>query len=219
MIRSRGAPMNDRTLDVVVPGTPTGRRARLVLPWGSIATVVFVHGGVTAGRTSLRDRFVADRMNALGLATLQADLVGRDEMVGVPPVDEVAVLAERLRSVTGFVAEHPLTASRPIAHFGAGLGSAAALCAVADHRGPVSSLVCRGGPVELAAKRLTDVDVPTLFLVSAGELSERARLLLAAMRCERRVEVVAGATDLFDDEVSLSSVATSASRWILSHLP
>ncbi len=211
--------MNDQMEEVVVPDDPIGRRARMSIPRASSAVILFVHGGATGGRTSLRDGYVADRMHGLGLATVQTDLLTSDEASSLPPAREVALLVDRIRLVTTFVALHPATVGRPLAYFGAGTGSAAALLAAVTNGGSVAAVVCRGGPLELAAARVAEVDVPTLLLVGEGDAAERASALLETMRCERRLEVIPGATDLFDDQASLDQVADRASGWILAHLP
>lgn len=206
-------------IEVTISDGSAARPARLAVPPDVLAVAVFVHGGGAGGRTSIRDGYVADRMRRHGLATLLVDLLTRDEAAALSSLAEAETLAERVGRVVEFVAAHPSTVGRPVALVGSGTGSPAALRAAATDVRGVSSVVCCGGPIELAGGAVAGVDVPVLVLVAERDVDgvARAAAVLASVRCEHRLDTVVG--ERIDDVTALDQVATSATAWILRHLP
>ncbi|MBC7292235.1 MAG: dienelactone hydrolase family protein [Actinotalea sp.] len=191
----------------------------LVLPPDPLGLVVFAHGSGSS-RHSPRNRHVAHVLQDAGLGTLLLDLLTPAEEGDRALVFDVELLAERLGAVLRHLAGLPLTGDLPLGLFGASTGAAAALLAAADPASPVAAVVSRGGRPDLAALRLPAVTVPTLLVVGGDdtvvlELNERA---LRMLRCEARLDVVPGATHLFEEPGTLETAAQAARDWFLDHL-
>lgn len=180
--------------------------------------VVFAHGSGSS-RHSPRNRYVADRLNRSGFGTLLFDLLTGREATDRTHVFDIELLADRLVAVVGWV-EPRLVATQTIGLFGASTGAAAALVAAAQLGAGVGAVVSRGGRPDLAGDALGKVVAPTLLLI--GEL-DRAVLDLnrwawERITCERRLEIVAGASHLFEEGGTLEVVADLAADWFGSHL-
>jgi dienelactone hydrolase len=201
---------------VVLEGT-------LGVPPSATGVVLFAHGSGSS-RFSPRNRFVARTFRDAGLATLLLDLLSKDE----EDVDEltrqhrfdIPMLAERLIAAIDWLKQERDTAELPIGLFGASTGGAAALVAAAQRPDQVSAVVSRGGRADLAGESLPLVVAPTLLIVGGLDdvvisLNERAR---SAMRAEVRLEIVAGATHLFEEPGTLERVAELARDWFRQHL-
>lgn len=196
----------------------------LAVPAQAGGLVLFAHGS-GSGRHSPRNRQVAAALRQAGLATLLFDLLTVDE----ERVDartrehrfDIALLADRLACATAWVARQPPLAGLPLGFFGASTGSAAALI-VAARLGPKArAVVSRGGRPDLAGPVvLASILCPTLLIVG-GQDPDVIRLNEAAMRqlrCTRSLEIVPGATHLFEEPGALDAVAQSAARWFSAHL-
>jgi putative phosphoribosyl transferase len=198
---------------VALPGT-------LSVPADPLGLVVFAHGSGSSA-ASPRNVAVAASLAGAGLATLLFDLLTEAEGRRREAVFDVALLAGRLVAGTRWAAGRTEVGRLPVGYFGASTGAAAALVAAADLGDDVRAVVSRGGRPDLAGDRLPDVTAPTLLVVGGRDtqvlrLNERARQLL---RCESRLEVVPGATHLFEEPGTLERVAELARDWFLGHLP
>ncbi|WP_405440521.1 phosphoribosyltransferase family protein [Streptomyces avidinii] len=187
----------------------------LALPEGAGAVVVFAHGSGSS-RHSPRNRSVAAELNRAGLGTLLLDLLTPAEETDRAHVFDVETLAGRLADATAWLRGR---VSLPIGWFGASTGAAAALWAAAADP-EVGAVVSRGGRPDLAGPRLAAVRAPTLLIVGGRDttvldLNRRAR---SELRCENRLEVVPGATHLFDEPGTLEEVAVLARDWFIRHL-
>lgn len=210
-------------LDEVVE-IPVGTRRSLPghcrVPQGAVGLVVFVHGSGSS-RHSARNRFVADYLNARGLGTLLFDLLTQEEAERRQNVFDIDLLADRVGGTRAWIASQPSLQHLKVGLFGASTGAAAALVSAALQPQGVSAIVSRGGRVDLASHWLPKVTAPTLFIV--GRLDEpvlewneqSARLL----RCAHRVDVVPGASHLFEEAGALEQVAQLAADWFDDHFP
>ena len=205
--------------EVTIPAGPVALRGTLTVPAGASAVVVFAHGSGSS-RHSPRNRYVAQVLNDVGLATLLFDLLTREEETDRANVFDVDLLGARLVRVTGWLGEREDTRDLAVGYFGASTGAAAALWAAAGAGSKVEAVVSRGGRPDLAGSRLAEVRAPTLLIVGGrddmvlGLNREAARLL----RCEHRVDVVPGATHLFEEPGTLEAAAGLAADWFLDHL-
>jgi putative phosphoribosyl transferase len=197
--------------------------ADLVMPEGATGMIVFAHGSGSS-RHSVRNRAVAGRLQQAALATLLLDLLTPDEeavdaRTGQHRFD-VGLLATRLDAAAEWVAGRPELAALPIGYFGAGTGAAGALIAAAEHPVRIGAVVSRGGRVDLAGDALAQVRCPTLLIVGANDptVLELNRQALGALRVEIALEVVPGATHLFEEPGALDVVAELATRWFVTHL-
>ncbi len=208
-----------RDEDVEVPTGAGGLYGHLTVPHGATGIVVFAHGSGSS-RHSPRNRFVASVLNRDALGTLLFDLLTPEEELDRANVFDIALLGHRLAEVTHWLRSDPVATALPIGYFGASTGAAAALWAAAEPGTDVAAVVSRGGRPDLAAERLALVDAPTLLVVGGHddvvlELNRRAQ---AQLRCENRLEVVAGATHLFEEPGTLEAAATLASAWFTRYM-
>ena len=204
------------TGDAVLPGD-------LVVPTASTGLVLFAHGSGSS-RFSERNRAVAAVLQQSGLATLLMDLLTPQE----ESVDrytrqyrfDIEHLGRRVVAVADWVSALPSVGVLPIGCFGASTGAAAALIAAAERPAAVRAVVSRGGRPDLAARVLHLVEAPTLLIV--GELDDEVLLLneqaKRSMRAPVVLEIVPGATHLFEEPGTLSTAAALARDWCLRHL-
>src|SRR6266404_5255783 len=186
------------------------------------ALVLFVHGSGSS-RHSPRNQFVARTLNNAGLGTLLFDLLTPEEEAIDARTAElrfnIKLLAERLVHATNWAKQQQETRSLRIGYFGSSTGGGAALVAAAEGSQDVGAVVSRGGRPDLAGEALPKVQVPTLLIVGGDddiviELNEQAR---DQMRCEVKLEIVPGATHLFEEPGALERVAQLASNWFSLH--
>ncbi|MFE7566828.1 phosphoribosyltransferase family protein [Streptomyces sp. NPDC057539] len=207
-------PALEREVEMTVDGR--GLPGNLTLPDGAPGVVVFAHGSGSS-RHSPRNRSVAARLNRAGLGTLLFDLLTPEEERDRANVFDIPLLARRLTLVTAWLeAEHAL----PVCYFGASTGAAAALLSAAEPHADIKAVVCRGGRPDLAAEALADVRAPTLLIVGGADTQvlDLNRRAAERMRCEHRLDVVPGATHLFEEPGALEAVADLAREWLTEHL-
>ncbi len=195
----------------------------LTLPTSAEGIVLFAHGSGSS-RFSARNRFVAHQLANAGLATLLFDLLTpaeeeEDRWSGAQRFD-IDLLADRLGRATDFVRGHSDTHRLFVGYFGASTGAAAALVAAARSPEAVAAVVSRGGRPDLAGEALERVCAPTLLVVGGAdhpvlEMNARAHQRLL---CEKRLEVIAGATHLFEEPGALEEVARLARDWFVRFL-
>lgn len=195
----------------------------LIVPTGAVGVVAFAHGSGSS-RLSPRNRSVAGKMQAAGLATLLFDLLSPDEEME-DAYDghlrfNIELLALRLVHATRWLAQQPATAQLGLGYFGASTGGAAALVAAAEVGPLVQAVVSRGGRPDLAGEAIDRVIAPTQLIV--GERDEFVLQLnqeaFARLRCEKRLSIVPGATHLFDEPGAIEEVASLAATWFRQHL-
>jgi putative phosphoribosyl transferase len=195
----------------------------LVVPDGAVGLVVFAHGSGSS-RFSPRNRAVAEFLNRAGLATLLFDLLTAEENA----VDlgtrqfrfDIGLLAERLVGAIDWLGRYDATSGLSIGLFGASTGAAAALLAAADRPGTVAAVVSRGGRPDLAEERLADVRAPTLLIVGGEDVPviELNRWAAEQLKSVHRLEIVPGATHLFEEPGALERVAELARDWFRKYL-
>jgi putative phosphoribosyl transferase len=194
-----------------LPGT-------LLLPAQARAVVAFAHGS-GSGRFSPRNRQVAARLHEEGVGTLLFDLLNEQEAEDRRNVFDIALLARRLGEAVDFLRAQPTTRALPLGLFGASTGAAAALVAAARRPAEVSAVVSRGGRPDLAGDALAQVRAPTLLIVGGAdtEVLMLNRAAARRMTCRCELEVVPGATHLFEEPGALERVADLAARWFGAH--
>jgi putative phosphoribosyl transferase len=187
-------------------------------PRGSRGAVVFAHGSGSS-RMSSRNRMVAAALNDAGLATLLFDLLTDAEADDRANVFDIPLLAQRVEAGVDFVRSRPETKDLPVGLFGASTGAAAALVAAALRPSDIAAVVSRGGRPDLAGERLPLVEAPTLLIVGGEDrqvlsLNEAARKKLGGPSA---LEVIPGATHLFEEAGAMEEVAHLATAWFLKH--
>jgi dienelactone hydrolase len=195
----------------------------LAIPEGAQGVVLFAHGSGSS-RFSPRNRAVASFLNDSGTATLLIDLLTADEeaidRVTAHLRFDIELLAQRLIGATNWLIQAPETRALRIGYFGASTGAAAALMAAIERPKAVNAIVSRGGRPDLAGATLSHVQAPTLLIVGGNDLPviEMNRAALAQLRCEKHLEIVPGATHLFEEPGTLERVADLASKWFKRYL-
>jgi len=195
----------------------------LTIPKNAVALVLFAHGSGSS-RHSPRNQFVARTLNDAGLGTLLFDLLAQEEEALDMRTREhrfnIGLLAERLVHATKWAKPQERTRDLRIGYFGSSTGAAAALVAAAETPQDVGAVVSRGGRPDLAGDALPKVQAPTLLIVGGNddiviELNEQAH---DQMHCEVKLEIVPGATHLFEEPGALEKVAKLASDWFVNHI-
>jgi len=214
LARGTGTLATAEEVEVDAGGVPLS--GDLVLPRGAGAVVVFAHGSGSS-RHSPRNRAVAVALNRAGLGTLLFDLLTPGEEAHRANVFDIALLAGRLADTTGWLRRR---VSLPVGSFGASTGAAAALRAAAETDSGVGAVVSRGGRPDLAGAGLSGVRAPTLLIVGGDDTTviDLNRQAQAALECENRLEIVPGATHLFEEPGALDRVADLAQDWFTTHL-
>ena len=208
--------------DIRIP--PLDLEGLLAVPRGAEGLVLFAHGSGSS-RFSPRNTYVAEALRAAGLGTLLFDLLMPSEADDRRKVFDIALLAERLIQATQWATDNPQTRALRIGYFGASTGAAAALVAAAqaetaEGAADIGAVVSRGGRPDLAGPALATVRAPTLLIVGGldTQVIELNREALAELRCEKTLEIVPGATHLFEEPGTLNRVIELARDWFVSHL-
>ncbi len=195
----------------------------LSLPPQPAGLVLFAHGSGSS-RFSSRNRAVARYLNDVGLATLLLDLLTADEEIIDARTAElrfdIPLLAGRLTGTVDWTDRQPALAALPLGLFGASTGAAAALITAAERPQRVAAVVSRGGRPDLALPVLDRVRAPTLLIVGSHDREVLAlnRQALAALTGPKALDIVPGATHLFEEPGALGQVARLAGDWFLRHL-
>lgn len=191
----------------------------------SSGIVLFAHGSGSS-RLSPRNRYVAQSLNKAGLSTLLFDLLTHEE----DEVDQytrefrfnIPLLANRLLGATTWLRAQKVLSHLHIGYFGSSTGAAAALIGAANRQDLIKAVVSRGGRPDLAGEALPEVKAPTLFIVGGLDdvvidLNKQAQ---AKMRnAETKLEIVAGATHLFEEPGTLDKVTELAAQWFVKYFP
>jgi pimeloyl-ACP methyl ester carboxylesterase len=215
--------MNVIAQSVQVPVGAVLLDADLAVPEAARGVVLFAHGSGSS-RHSPRNRYVATGLQTAGLATVLADLLTPaeeqiDARTGQLRFD-IGLLALRVTFLADWLAGYQPTVGLPIGLFGASTGAAAALVAAARRPRSVTAVVSRGGRPDLASEHLRSVRQPTLLIV--GELDtnviELNRRAMQQLGGEARLEIVEGASHLFEEPGALEQVARLARDWFADRL-
>ena len=209
------------TVYVPVGGARLG--GELVVPEDPRALVLFAHGSGSS-RFSSRNQFVARVLERGGFATLLIDLLTPDE----ERLDQrtahlrfnIPMLAGRLVAIVDWLKQELHLRDLPVGMFGASTGGGAALRAAAARPGEVFAVVSRGGRPDLAGASLPEVVAPTLLIVGGDDIPVIAmnRDAMTRMRCEVSIEIIPGASHLFEEPGALECVAALAAGWFEQHL-
>ena len=196
----------------------------LAIPRPARGAVAFAHGSGSS-RFSPRNRYVAEVLRHEGLGTLLLDLLtGDEEDVDARTAHlrfDAPLLAERLVAAIDWIHGEDDARDLSMGCFGASTGAAAALSAAARRPALVRAVVSRGGRPDLAQNDLPSVRAPTLLIVGGRDdvVIKLNKQAMAQLRCEARLEVIPGATHLFEESGALEQVARLAAAWFQRFLP
>lgn len=209
--------------EVVVDSAGVPLEGDLNLPAGSTGLVLFAHGSGSS-RKSPRNRYVAEVLNRSGVGTLLFDLLTlQEEQIDLRTRHlrfDIGLLAERVIGAIDWLLRRDDTRRRKVGLFGASTGAAAALVAAAARPERVAAVVSRGGRPDLAGDALPAVRAPTLLLVGGLDtvvigMNETAK---RRMQAPAQLQIIAGATHLFEEPGTLEQVAYGAARFFQDHL-
>jgi putative phosphoribosyl transferase len=209
--------------NVRIPTNQTNLDGILYIPEGARGLVLFVHGSGSS-RLSIRNQFVAKVLNQAKLSTLLFDLLTPDEDEIDSRTGElrfnINFLASRLIDVTQWCLQQHQLRHLPIGYFGASTGGGAALVAAAQKPDWVQAIVSRGGRPDLAGESLAYVQAPTLLIVGGEDdaVIDMNQQALTKLTCKTAMEIVPGATHLFEEPGTLEKVAELAKYWFLNQL-
>jgi putative phosphoribosyl transferase len=208
--------LNESTVSI-----PVGKhiiQGDLSIPVEAKGAVIFAHGSGSS-RQSPRNKYVAEILNQSQLATLLIDLLTLDEERVDTRTGEhrfnIELLAERLVAATDWTGAHQKLSNLRRGYFGASTGAAAALVAAAQRPDVIDAIVSRGGRPDLAGGALGGVIAPTLFIVGEfdRDVIELNQQAAEAMRAPTKLQIVPGATHLFEEPGALENVASLARTW------
>jgi putative phosphoribosyl transferase len=197
---------------VAVPSGVVLLEGELRVPTGATGLVLFAHGSGSS-RHSPRNQYVARVLREAGMGTLLFDLLTREEETADQRTAhlrfDIQLLASRLVDATRWAETQPEIQRLRVGYFGASTGGGAALVAAAALGRSLGAVVSRGGRPDLADEALPLVQSPTLLIVG-GQDEQVIRLnqqAYARLRCEKSLEIVPGATHLFQEPGALEQVA------------
>jgi len=195
----------------------------LAVPENAYGVVLFAHGSGSS-RHSPRNRYVAGELQRRGLATLLIDLLTtEEEQVDMRTAHlrfDIGLLANRLMVATDWLGRNAQTGPLKLGLFGASTGAAAALVATTERPERVAAVVSRGGRPDLAGAALSHVGAPTLLIVGGDDVPVIGlnRQAYAKLNVEKRLEIVPGASHLFEEPGTLEEVARCAGDWFEQYL-
>ena len=205
---------------VQIPADTGFLEGMLELPPNARGVVLFAHGSGSS-RLSPRNNFLAEKLREGHVGTLLVDLLLPAEDTVYETRFDIPLLTRRLATVAQWIAESRAANDLPLGLFGASTGAAAALRLAGSEKAKVSVVVSRGGRPDLAGSlALRNVRAPTLLIIGAEDrdVIELNRTAYESLRCEKQIELVAGATHLFEEPGTLSTAALLARHWFERHL-
>lgn len=195
----------------------------MMIPAAAQGICLFAHGSGSS-RHSPRNQYVAHVLQEGGLATLLIDLLTAaeeevDRRTGHLRFD-IDLLARRLIGATDWLTRHTETKGLTVGYFGASTGAAAALIAAAERKEVIDAVVSRGGRPDLAEAVLSRVRAPVLLIVGGDDLQviELNRQAFDQLTAEKRLEIIPGASHLFEEPGTLEAVARLARGWFQKYL-
>ena len=211
--------LEEKHKTIEIPLNQVVLKGNLFIPENARALVLFSHGSGSS-RLSPRNNYVAGVLQHEGLATLLFDLLTEEEDRLYKTRFNIDLLTQRLIEVTEWIKTQKETKGLQLAYFGASTGAASALSAAAYFGDEIAAVVSRGGRPDLAMSELYKVTAPTLLIVGGWDkvvivLNQKA---YGNLRCEKKLEIIPGATHLFEESGKLEAVAAVSAKWFTKHL-
>lgn len=205
--------------EVRIPVGKVNLKGQLFIPENAKAIIIFSHGSGSS-RFSSRNQMVAKYLHEKGFGTLLFDLLTEEEDRNYYNRFDIDLLTKRLAGVTGWIERNYCKAEDcPIGYFGASTGAASALKAAALLP-QIQAVVSRGGRPDLAMEALHKVEAPTLLIVGSldYDVLQLNKKAYAQLHCEKKLEVVEGATHLFEERGTMDKVCELAASWFQKYL-
>ena len=209
----------DKKLNVNIPIDGVAVEGVLRIPHNPRGIVLFAHGS-GSGRHSPRNNFVAEILRKARVATLLFDLLTEEEDLIYENRFNIELLTERLILATGWVRKQQGVKHLKFGYFGASTGAASALKAAARLGSDIRAVVSRGGRPDLAMDEIIKVKSPTLLIVGENdpEVIKLNQLAFEALNTTRKLEIIPGATHLFEEPGTLEKASELASNWFKKYL-
>lgn len=190
----------------------------LVIPKQVSGIVLFAHGSGSS-RLSPRNNFVASMLHKAGLGTLLIDLLTTKEDKNYAMRFDINLLTQRIIQLVHWLKNQREISQLPIGLFGASTGAAAALMVAAELGSEIAAVVSRGGRPDLAMTVLNAVIAPTLLIVGSNDFDVLALNQQAyhQLLSTKKLEIVEGATHLFEEPGTLEKVAVLSKEWFLKY--
>lgn len=203
---------------VTIPAGNISVEGELIIPKNAKGLVIFAHGSGSS-RHSPRNMLVAERLQKVGMATLLVDLLSQQEDSDYRNRFDISLLTERLAAITTWAKQNETTSGLAVGYFGASTGAAAAMLA-AQNSDAIKAIVSRGGRVDLGSEATKFIQAPTLLIVGGEDsgVLEANQEVLEQLNCVKQLEIVAGATHLFEEPGALEKVAELAAKWFKEYL-
>lgn len=205
--------------EVVIPMGDIQLRGQLNMPENTTKLVIFSHGSGSS-HLSPRNRYVANTLNDRGVGTLLFDLLTPEEDEVYENRFDIDLLTSRMLYVTAWILEQPGNENLNVGYFGASTGAASALNAAAVLDGVIGAVVCRGGRTDLATMALDKITAAVQLIVGEEDTTvlEFNQQTYHQLVCEKDLDVIAGATHLFEEPGKLEEVAKTSADWFARHL-
>jgi len=189
------------------------------LPRGAKSLIVFAHGSGSS-RLSPRNNFVAEILQKNNFATLLFDLLTEKEDEIYENRFDIDLIAKRLIEATEWLLKNPETSALAIGYFGASTGSAAAIKAAIVLKKEIKAVVSRGGRVDLAEDVLEKLSTPILLIVGGSDedVIELNQKSYEKIKSQKKIEIIPGASHLFEEPGALEKVADIAAKWFSEYL-
>lgn len=200
---------------VSIKTSSAGIEGELTIPPSAKGLILFAHGSGSS-RFSPRNNYVAQVLQDGKLATILVDLLTKKEDLDYEMRFDIDLLSSRLIEITKWLKENPETQNLKLGYFGASTGAAAAIKAAAIDKN-VSAIVSRGGRVDLATDRLSQIEAPIMLIVGENDdfvlkLNEDA---MKKISCTKKLSIIPNATHLFEEPGTLEEVAKQTLQWFL----
>jgi len=204
--------------EIIIPAGKILLRANLTIPDRAKGIVIFSHGSGSS-RLSPRNRQVARFLQEKSFGTLLLDLLTPEEDRQYHNRFDIELLTSRLCHATEWVEELREAKNCSVGYFGASTGAASALKAASRFH-EIEAVVCRGGRPDLVFTDLSKVAAPTLLIVggldkNVLELNQQA---YEQLTCTKKLDIIPGASHLFEEPGKMEKVSTLAAEWFLQHL-
>lgn len=205
---------------ISIRSDPVYIEGMLEIPPRPLGIILFAHGSGSS-RLSPRNNYVAGELRHAHMGTLLLDLLTKQEDQNYRTRFDIELLTQRLETATDWLRQYSVTQSLPIGLFGASTGAAAALQVAAGRGKDIAAVVSRGGRPDRAGNNILEkVNAPTLFIVGGLDevVIELNQAAYAALHCEKQLEIIPGASHLFEEPGKLEAVAALAINWFVRHL-
>jgi len=207
------------TIEIDIPINGIVLKGNLTIPKTANCLVIFSHGSGSS-RFSVRNNYVAKFLNQTNIATLLTDLLTMEEDEIYENRFDINLLTNRLIAITNYVSKLPSLKELPVGYFGASTGAASALKAAARLSHKIDAVVSRGGRPDMANADLELIEAPTLLIVGSLDdvvinLNQQA---YQSLKCIKKMEIIDGASHLFEEPGKLEEVANLASKWFIEHI-